>query len=82
MIGYQWTQTRFFIGVEGSNVAIFQGVQQDLGPIKLSHVYEETDLPVFSLRMYDRQQVEQTISASSLKDAQLIVERLHNANTP
>ncbi|MEO6310616.1 MAG: PP2C family serine/threonine-protein phosphatase [Leifsonia sp.] len=82
VIGYQWTQTRFFIGVEGSNVAIFQGVQQDLGPIKLSHVYEETDLPVFSLRMYDRQQVEQTISASSLKDAQLIVERLHNANTP
>lgn len=82
VLGYQWTQTRFFIGVEGSNVAIFQGVQQDLGPIKLSHVYEETDLPVSSLRMYDKQQVEQTISAPSLKDAQLIVERLHNANTP
>jgi len=82
VIGYQWTQTRFFIGVEGGNVAIFQGVQQDLGPIKLSHVYEETDLPVSSLRMYDKQQVEQTISAPSLKDAQLIVERLHNANTP
>ena len=82
VLGYQWTQTRFFIGVEGSNVAIFQGVQQDLGPIKLSHVYEETDLPVSSLRMYDRQQVEQTISAPSLEDAQLIVERLHNANTP
>ncbi|GAA3878997.1 protein phosphatase 2C domain-containing protein [Leifsonia kafniensis] len=82
VLGYQWTQTRFFIGVEGSNVAIFQGVQQDLGPIKLSHVYEETDLPVSSLRMYDRQQVEQTISAPSLEDAQLIVERLHNANIP
>jgi serine/threonine protein phosphatase PrpC len=82
VVGYQWTQTRFFIGVEGSNVAIFQGVQQDLGPIKLSHVYEETDLPVSTLRVYDKQQVVQTISAPSLEDARLIVERLQNANTP
>lgn len=82
ILGYQWTQTRYFIGVEGKNVAIFQGVQQDLGPIKLSSVYEETDLPVSNLRVYDRQQVEQTISAPSLEDAQLIVERLENASTP
>ncbi|GAB3127735.1 PP2C family protein-serine/threonine phosphatase [Glaciibacter psychrotolerans] len=82
VVGYQWTQTRYFIGVEGKNVAIFQGVQQDLGPLSLSSVYEETDLPVASLRVYDRQQVEQTISAPSLADAQLIVERLENARTP
>jgi serine/threonine protein phosphatase PrpC len=78
ILGYQWTQTRYFVGVNGSSVAIFQGVQQDLGPIKLSSVYEKTDVAVDALRVYDRQQVEQTISATSLDDAKLIVERLHD----
>ncbi len=79
ILGYQWTQTRYFVGVEGSNVAIFQGVQQDLGPIALSSVYEDTSLKVSELRVFDRQQVQQTISATSLEDAKLIVERLHDA---
>jgi len=68
VLGYQWTQTRYFVGVEGSTVAIYQGIQQDLGPIKLS-----------ILRVYDRQQVEKTISASSIAEAERIVERLYNA---
>ncbi|TFD84391.1 serine/threonine-protein phosphatase [Cryobacterium lactosi] len=79
LLGYQWTQSRYFVGVEGSTVAIYQGIQQDLGPIKLSSVYEDTDLELNQLRVYDRQQVERTISASSLEDAKLIVERLSNA---
>ena len=79
ILGYQWTQTRYFVGVEGSNVAIFKGVQQDLGPIALSSVYEDTSLKVSELRVFDRQQVQQTISATSLEDAKLIVERLHDA---
>jgi serine/threonine protein phosphatase PrpC len=79
ILGYQWTQTRYFVGVDGESVAIFRGVQQDLGPIPLSSVYEDTSLDVSDLRVYDRQQVENTISASSLQDAQRIVERLHDA---
>jgi protein phosphatase len=80
ILGYQWTQTRYFVGVDGSSVAIFQGVQQDLGPIKLSSVYQDTALKVDDLRSYDRQQVEQTISATSLTDAKAIIERLTDAN--
>lgn len=79
VLGYQWTQSRYYVGVEGSTVAIYQGIQQDLGPLKLSSVYEDTDLELNQLRVYDRQQVERTISASSLADAKLIVERLSNA---
>jgi len=79
LLGYQWTQSRYFVGVEGTTVAIYQGIQQDLGPIKLSSVYEDTDLELNQLRVYDRQQVERTINASSLEDAKLIVERLSNA---
>lgn len=80
VLGYQWTQTRYFVGVEGSTVAIYQGVQQDIGPIKLSSVYEDTNLELSSLRVYDRQQVVKTISAASLAEAKLIIERLHNAS--
>ncbi|MDJ0339918.1 protein phosphatase 2C domain-containing protein [Cryobacterium sp. PH31-O1] len=79
ILGYQWTQTRYFVGVDGSTVAIYQGVQQDIGPIKLSSVYEDTDLVLDDLRVYDRQQVEQTINAGSLADALAIVERLKGA---
>jgi protein phosphatase len=79
MLSYQWTQTRYFVGSEGSTVAIYQGVQQDIGPITLSSVYEATDINLSDLRVYDRQQVEQTISAGSLADAQAIVERLKGA---
>jgi serine/threonine protein phosphatase PrpC len=79
LLGYQWTQSRYFVGVEGTTVAIYQGIQQDLGPIKLSSVYEDTDLELNQLRVYDRQQVQRTISAASLADAKLIVERLTDA---
>lgn len=79
VLGYQWTQTRYFVGVDGSTVAIYQGVQQDIGPITLSSVYDNTNLFLSDLRVYDRQQVEQTISAGSLADAKAIVERLKGA---
>ena len=80
-LGYQWTQTRYFVGVEGTTVAIYQGVQQDLGPIKLSSVYEDTDLELSVLRVYDRQLVERTISATTLEDAMKIVDRLTNSSS-
>ena len=79
ILGYRWTQTRYFVGVDGSSVAIFRGVQQDLGPIPLSSVYQDTNIDVEDLRVYDRQQVENTISASSLDDARRIIDRLEDA---
>lgn len=76
VLAYQWTQTRYYVGDSDGRVAIYQGVQQDLGPISLSEVYVETDIDVAELRTYDQQRVEQTISAGSLEEAMQIVERL------
>jgi protein phosphatase len=79
-IGYQWTQSRFFVGESPSGkVAVFQGVQQDLGPIRLSHVYEESSIRVDRLPAYDKQLVEQTINADDLSSARAIVEQLSDA---
>lgn len=55
---------------------IYRGVQQSLGPITLSSVYEDTNIVLADLSDFDRQAVETTISARSLSDAELIVDRL------
>jgi serine/threonine protein phosphatase PrpC len=72
-IGYQWTQTRFYVGADEDTVVIYQGVQQNIGPISLSTPYEETGIPLDSLSDFARATVEGTISASSLTDARRIV---------
>jgi protein phosphatase len=77
VLGYQWTQSHYYVGkAPDGNVAIFNGVQQSLGPIALSHIYQETPTHVSELSAYERQQVEQTINANSLEDAMRIVNQL------
>jgi protein phosphatase len=71
--GYQWTQTRFFVGADEDTVVIYQGIQQDIGPISLSTSFEDTGIPLDSLSDFARATIEQTISASSLDDARRIV---------
>lgn len=78
-LAYEWTQTQYFVAERGGYVVIYQGVQQDLGPIELHHVVEVTDITVGSLPDYQRMQVTQTISATSLDEAHTIVERLRRA---
>ncbi|ARJ03814.1 serine/threonine-protein phosphatase [Humibacter sp. BT305] len=77
--GYQWTQTRYFVGQSDGYVAVYQGVQQGIGPVSLSHVFQQTDIPVDSLSPYAQGQVSNTISAGSVTEALEIVQRLSNA---
>lgn len=77
--GYRWTQSRYYVGVVDGNVAIFQGVQQGIGPIPLSSVYRETDIALDDLPPFSRQTVEATINADDLDEALSIVERLERA---
>lgn len=76
LAAYNWTQTRYFVGQNAGVVTIYQGVQQDIGPISLHHVVQKTDIPVSKLASYDQSLVEGTISAGSLADAQQVVDRL------
>jgi serine/threonine protein phosphatase PrpC len=76
IIGYQFTQTKYYVGASNGQVAIYQGVQQDIGPIKLSHVIEATTIELDSLSAFNRQNVEATVSANNLADAHRIVDQL------
>jgi len=78
VIAYQWTQTHYYVGVaDDGTVAIFQGVQQNIGPISLSHVEQSSEVRVDDLPRFERQQVEATINADDLRDAHDILDRLN-----
>lgn len=75
-LGYQWTQSRYFVGTDGETVIIYRGVQQNIASFSLSSVAENTEIPMSALDGLERRQIERTLSASSLEEARDIVARL------
>jgi protein phosphatase len=73
---YRWTQTQYFVGVDGTTVAVFRGLPQDLGPVTLSEVVESSDVAVDDLPAYVRDRVEGSIQVSSLDAARAMVDSL------
>lgn len=78
--GYQWTQSRYFVGTDGETVIIYRGIQQDIGSLSLSSVAEDTGIPLDDLDGLERRQVERTLSAGSLDEARDIVLRIGDTN--
>jgi len=79
---YQWTQSHYYVGEDSGRVAIFQGVQQSIGPIGLSSVYQTTTIEVSSLPSFQQESVQATINADNLRDAIDIVNRLDELAGP
>jgi protein phosphatase len=73
---YAWTQAQFFVGKDGTAVAIFHGVSTEVGPVKLYGVEEHTDLQLAQLEPSIRSQISSGITAKDLADARNIVDRL------
>ena len=73
---YEWTQTRYFVGESNGFVAIYQGVPENVGPLSLSTLFEETDVSLDSLQVFEQERITDSLPAESLEDAQEIVERL------
>jgi protein phosphatase len=80
LLAYNWTQTRYYVGADDDTVVIYQGIQQNIGPIALSTAYEDTEILLADLPSFSRATVERTISARSLADAEAIVDRLRDAS--
>jgi PPM family protein phosphatase len=65
------------VGDQSGTVAIFRGVSQEVGPLRLSDVHEvAAGLPVSALPLLVRDRVVETIPASDLSDAEQIVSSL------
>ncbi len=80
--GWAWVQRQYYVGVDGDDVAIFQGVSGSLAGIDLSHVHAHASLPVTTLPEFERKRVYAGIDAGSLPDARAIVDRLRTTVVP
>jgi protein phosphatase len=72
-----WVRTQYYVGNSAGEVAIFQGLSQEVGPIRLSELHDTPGgLPVDALPALYRDQVEGTMQADSIDHAQQIVRDL------
>jgi PPM family protein phosphatase len=71
--GWRYTQNQFYVGTDKGEIAIFRGINQTLGGVHLSHVYQRTAIPVNRVPTTDQQSIMATINANGLADAQRIV---------
>lgn len=73
---YDWTRSQYYIGDDGAHVAIYRGVPQDLGPVRLSSLDEVTPIAVTDLPPFERGAVSSRIVVADRADAQTRVETL------
>ncbi len=73
---YSWSQEQYYVGEHDGQVAIFQGVQEDLPGIDLNSVYRVEDISLDSLPSFRRSQVIEGMTAGDLDDAERIVSQL------
>ena len=76
---YDYTQTRFYVGVLNDKVTIFKGVKESLGPLMLSSPYKQSDLSVALLNSYQLNLLDRTITATDLEDAERILKLLESS---
>lgn len=73
---YAWSQQQYYVGRATGDVAIYRGLIQDVGPVRLSQVYEPQDVPVDALPVVWQERVDAGIVAEDLADARRIVRDL------
>lgn len=72
----RWATGQWYVAALNGRVALYQGVQQYLGPIPLSRLDSITDIELDGLPAFDRQQVHLGIPASSRAAAELVISRI------
>jgi protein phosphatase len=75
-LAYEYTQTRYFVGVNNGVVVIYQGIKEELGPLKFSSLFEVTDISVDSLTDFQREALERSISVDGPDEARQIISQL------
>lgn len=64
-----WISNQWYVGTNQGNVAIYQGVPGDIGPVGLQRLNMETSVAVADLPTLDQQRVEQSIVTDSQEQA-------------
>jgi hypothetical protein len=81
--GRLWVMQQYYVGVDGNQVTIFQGVRGEVLGVPLHDVVEHTDVTVDELTETDRNAVTDGIIASDgLDGAHLLAQRLRDRMLP
>ncbi|WP_366180707.1 PP2C family serine/threonine-protein phosphatase [Actinomyces timonensis] len=85
-LGYMWTQRQYYVTTALANgqerIAIYQGIPQSVGPVRLSHVVETYDAPpVDALTAEMRTRLTDTVAKGSLEEARAYVTQTVTAAT-
>jgi protein phosphatase len=75
-LAYEYTQTRFFVGVNDGVVVIYKGIKEELGPFKFSSVYEVSNITLDSLTDFQREALERSITAETIEEARRVLDQL------
>ena len=74
--GLRYVERSYYVGESDGTVAVYNGIPQALGPIRLSHVVENTDISTSQLSNHTRALLRNSITAKDLNEAHQIVSRL------
>jgi protein phosphatase len=78
-VAYRYTQDQYYVAADKTGqVVIYQGVNQSVAGISLSHPHTRTGIMLNQVSAAYRQQLANTPSASSLSGAQQIVNNINN----
>lgn len=73
---YSYIQTRYYLGVDNGNVAIYQGIKESFGGIGFSTIYKESEIRIVDLPDFQQELILKSISAESLADAEAKLEQI------
>lgn len=71
--GYAWTQAQYFVGADDGQVAVFQGIPGEVGPLNLNSLISHTTVTLDSLAPFERDRIIATIQVESVADAYEVV---------
>jgi protein phosphatase len=71
-----WLGSQWYVGISGGNVAIYQGIDQQIGPVSFYSLNLRTELPVNTLSTNDLAAIEQGVSIDDANAGLLLVQEL------
>ena len=74
--GWAYVRSQFYVGVDGEQVAIYRGVDGEIGPLRFSSVEERTELSTDRLDALAASRVEQGVVVADRQAAEDFVRRL------
>lgn len=74
--GLRYVERSYYVGESDGTVAVYNGIPHALGPIRLSHVVENTDISTSQLSDHTRTLLRNSITAKDLNEAHQIVSHL------